>query len=200
MISDRQIRERERRKERILAGALQVFKEKGLSGATMDEIGKVSDFGKATLYYYFGSKEEILSELLERGWARMWESVETAISEQSSSKQTFIRMLNIIGSLIEQDRVLFEFLFTAPQSMPDTLMERTQNWRKYQKRLYGVFQGLLEEGMNQGEFPKVPSDLLLRAIGGLFHGLFFLGKKKKKISPKAMEEFINTFIGNYGTT
>jgi len=200
MISDRQIRERERRKERILAGALQVFKEKGLSGATMDEIGKVSDFGKATLYYYFGSKEEILSELLERGWARMWESVETAISEQRSPKETFIRMLNILGGLIEQDRVLFEFLFTAPQSMPDTLMEGTQNWRKYQKRLYGVFQGLLEEGMNQGEFPTVPSDLLLRAIGGLFHGLFFLGKKKKKISPKAMEEFLNTFIGNYGAT
>jgi AcrR family transcriptional regulator len=200
MISDRQIRERERRKERILAGALQVFKEKGLSGATMDEIGKVSDFGKATLYYYFGSKEEILSELLERGWARMWESVETAISEQRSPKETFIRMLNILGGLIEQDRVLFEFLFTAPQSMPDTLMEGTQNWRKYQKRLYGVFQGLLEEGMNQGEFPTVSSDLLLRAIGGLFHGLFFLGKKKKKISPKAMEEFLNTFIGNYGAT
>ncbi|MFQ6611716.1 MAG: TetR/AcrR family transcriptional regulator [Fidelibacterota bacterium] len=200
MISDRQVRERERRKERILSGALQVFKENGLAGATMDEIAKISDFGKATLYYYFGSKEEILSELLERGWARMWESVEPAISEQESPKQTFIQILNILGALIEQDRVLFEFLFTAPQSMPDTLLEETQNWKKYQKRLYGVFQELLEEGMNQGEFPTVRSDLLLRAIGGLFHGLFFLGKKNKKISPKTMEEFITTFMGSYGTT
>ena len=45
------------RKERILSGALEVFKSKGLEGATMDEIASRSGFGKATLYYYFKSKK-----------------------------------------------------------------------------------------------------------------------------------------------
>ena len=48
MISDRQAKERERRKDQILKGALSVFKEKGLEKATMDEIAKQADFGKAT--------------------------------------------------------------------------------------------------------------------------------------------------------
>ena len=54
-ISKRQLEERELRKERILTGALNVFKKKGIEGATMDEIAASSGFGKATLYYYFHS-------------------------------------------------------------------------------------------------------------------------------------------------
>ena len=51
--SQRQLEERQMRKERILSGALQVFKKNGIDGATMDEIANASGFGKATLYYYF---------------------------------------------------------------------------------------------------------------------------------------------------
>ena len=37
-ISQRQLEERKMRQDRILEGALSVFKEKGLEGATMDQI------------------------------------------------------------------------------------------------------------------------------------------------------------------
>ena len=58
--SKRQLEERQMRKERILSGALQVFKKNGIDGATMDEIANESGFGKATLYYYFKSKEDAI--------------------------------------------------------------------------------------------------------------------------------------------
>ena len=61
-------------------------------------------------------------------------------------------------------------------------------------------QSLLEEGIAKKEFPKMRPDLLMRAIGGLFHGLFFLGNEKKSMSRETMEEFISTFIGNYATS
>ena len=46
MISNRQAKEREVRKEQILKGALKVFKQQGIEKSTMDEIAKQSDFGK----------------------------------------------------------------------------------------------------------------------------------------------------------
>ena len=73
MISDRQEKEREIRKDQILESALKVFKINGIEGTTMDEIAKHADFGKATLYYYFSSKEEIFVELLDSGWKTIWE-------------------------------------------------------------------------------------------------------------------------------
>ena len=55
-VSQRQLEERQMRQHRILTGALEVFKSKGLEGATMEEIASESGFGKATLYSYCHSK------------------------------------------------------------------------------------------------------------------------------------------------
>lgn len=200
MISDRQTKEREFRKEQIIKAALTVFKNNGIEKATMDEIAKEADFGKATLYYYFSSKEEIFIEILNRGWKMIWESIEPVIHDKDKPKDTFIDALNIIGSLVRNNQSLFEFLFTVPQKMPSSLNEDAHAWKGFQRRMYRVFQGLLEEGMAKKQFPQMRSDILMRAIGGLFHGLFFLGNERKPMSRQTMEEFITTFIGNYGTT
>ena len=182
MISDRQTKERELRKEQIIKAALTVFKNNGIEKATMDEIAKEADFGKATLYYYFSSKEEIFIEILDRGWKMIWESIEPVIHDRDKPKDTFIDALNIIGSLVRNNQSLFEFLFTVPQKMPSSLNEDDHEWRGFQRKMYGVFQGLLEEGMAKNEFPQMRSDILMRAIGGLFHGLFFFGYEQKPMS------------------
>ncbi|MFL3025892.1 MAG: TetR/AcrR family transcriptional regulator [Candidatus Neomarinimicrobiota bacterium] len=200
MISDRQEKEREIRKEQILKAALKVFKLQGIEKSTMDEIAKQADFGKASLYYYFSSKEEIFVELLDRGWKMIWESIEPVIHNRDHPKDTFINALNIIGGLVRNDSVLFEFLFTAPKTLSENPNEKNIEWKKYQSKMYSVLQSLLEEGIEKKEFPKMRPDILMRAIGGLFHGLFFLGNEKKSMSRETMEEFITTFIGNYGTS
>ena len=92
-ISKRQLEERELRKERILTGALEVFKTRGLENATMEEIAEKSGFGKATLYYYFQSKQEVFSAILENGWMMLWSNIEPVIAKISSPRQTFINIL-----------------------------------------------------------------------------------------------------------
>ena len=200
MISNRQAKERELRKEQILSSALSVFKKNGIEKATMDEIAKEADFGKATLYYYFSSKEEIFTEQMNRGWKMIWESIEHVVHDHAKPKDTFINSLNIIGGLVRKDQVLFEFLFTAPKMLPDADNSTNLEWKKYQTKMYDVLQTLLEEAIAKKEFPEIRPDLLMRAIGGLFHGLFFLGEDKKTMSRETMEDFITSFIGNYGTT
>ena len=68
MVSERQKEERKLRKKRILDGALEVFHKNGIEGSTMDEIANQAGFGKATLYYYFSSKEEVFCAIMEKGW------------------------------------------------------------------------------------------------------------------------------------
>ena len=92
-VSQRQLEERQMRQERILTGALEVFKSKGLEGATMDEIATESGFGKATLYYYFHSKEEVFAAILENGWKDLWASLEPVIAGDEGPRKTFINVL-----------------------------------------------------------------------------------------------------------
>ena len=96
MVTERQIKERELRKQNILDSALSVFKNKGFEGSTMDEIAKDADFGKATLYYYFNSKEEIFVEILNNGWKMIWESIEEEVHDHDQPKETFINSLNLV--------------------------------------------------------------------------------------------------------
>ena len=188
--SNRQIEERAVRKDRILQGALEVFKNKGLEGATMDEIAIESGFGKATLYYYFKSKEDVFSDILQNGWKTIWESLEPVIADQESPRKTFINVLIKIAENAQSRPGLFEFLFNAPKAIKLT----NQPWKEYQHRLYGVIQGLLEDGIKAGEFPKVNPDLMFKALGGLFMGLVFMGNQKDSVSEKDVEELLNQLI------
>ena len=188
--SKRQLEERQMRKERILSGALEVFKSKGLEGATMDEIASRSGFGKATLYYYFKSKEDVFSEILEDGWVKIWESLEPVIAGQTTPRQTFVNLLIRIAENAQDRPGLFEFLFNAPKAIK---MEH-QPWKDYQYRLYGVIRGLLEDGIKAGEFPKIDPELMFKALGGLFMGLVFMGDRSQPVSDKDVEELLNQLI------
>ena len=189
-LSQRQLEERLQRKKRILEGALEVFKTSGLESSTMDLIAQKSGFGKATLYYYFKSKEDVFSAILENGWKNIWESLEPIIAEQDSPRNSFVKLLIKIAEIAQERPGLFEFLFNAPKS----IIIKNQPWKEYQDRLYAVIQGLIEDGVKQGEFPKINPKLMFKALGGLFMGLVFMGDREKPVSEKDVERLLNNLI------
>lgn len=192
-ISERQKEERELRKERILSGALTVFKTKGLDGATMDEIAAESGFGKATLYYYFSSKEEVFCGILDRGWTSLWMSLEEDIHSETGPRETFINILIKIARNAQHKRNEYEFMFNAPKAISH-IENKDQTWRSYQNQLYAILKGLLEDGIAKGEFPKLDLNLMFKAIGGLFVGLIFMGEENKDITAGDIEELLNNLI------
>jgi len=189
-ISQRQLEERKMRQDRILDGALNVFKSKGLEGATMDEIANASGFGKGTLYYYFKSKEEVFSAILVEGWHNIWESLEPVMAADNTPRKTFVNVLIKIAENAQERPGLFEFLFNVPKA----IKLDNQPWKDYQLRLYTVIQGLLEDGVKQGEFPKVNPQLMFKALGGLFMGLVFMGDREEPVTDKEVENLLNELI------
>jgi len=190
---DRKTAERTARKELILQGALTVFKDKGLEGAKIDEIAKVAGFGKATLYYYFSSKEEIFNALLLHGWMSLWSELEECTLAGDSPRRTFIAMLKKIAETVNTDRPLYEFLFQAPQSFSAEEKEKAE-WKTYQNRLYKVLMELITEGIEKGEFPRMEPRLILKAMGGLFHGLVFVGTDRNEITENEIEQMLSNLL------
>ncbi|MAV58344.1 MAG: hypothetical protein CMG07_00130 [Candidatus Marinimicrobia bacterium] len=171
MKNERKIEERKIRKERIIIGAINIFKKKGVENATMSEIAKESGFGTATLYYYFPSKEEILINMMERGWMQLWESIEDKMNENIPSRQKFIKLLNIMSKTVKNNKTLYEFLFTAP----NIIDKSKQSWKPYQESLYKSLQEILEEGAKDDNITNLQPELVMKALGGIFHGIVFLG-------------------------
>ena len=192
--TDRKSAERAARQKLILQGALAGVKEKGLEGAKIDEIARVSGFGKATLYYYFTSKEEIFNALLLHGWLSLWRELEETAVGGDSPKRTFISMLKKIAETVNTDRPLYEFLFQAPKAFTHEENQKAE-WKAYQNRLYKVLMELIEQGIAEREFPQMEPRLILKAMGGLFHGLVFWGSDRDSITENEIEEMLGNLLG-----
>jgi AcrR family transcriptional regulator len=57
-------RSAEKTREQILEGAYRLFRRRGYSRVTMDDIATEARFTKRTLYHHFQSKDELLAEVL----------------------------------------------------------------------------------------------------------------------------------------
>ena len=189
MVSDRKKEERALRKKRIINAALSVFDNSGIEKTTMGEIASEAGFGKATLYYYYPSKDDVYSEIMVTGWKSLWEEVEETILNDSPPKKKIFEILDQICQVVKQDSNLYKFLFTAPNYIQDV---EELPWKTYQERLYSVLQSTIEQGCREGDFIDLNPGIIMKAIGGLFHELL-LGKKDS-LSEKEFELMISNLL------
>ena len=189
MLSDRKIEERNIRKNKILEGALKVFKMYGIEKTTMDEIALESGFGKATLYYYYHSKDEVFIDIMEKGWKDLWEGIESRIVEEKSPKNKFLGIIKKMGDIVRKNKNLYGFLFTAPTYIQDNSQ---QKWKTYQERLYAILKSIIDEGIKKKEFIDMDPGLLMKAIGGIFHELLI--SNKDNVEVEEIELMLNNLL------
>ena len=189
MLSKRQEKQRKLRKQSILEGALKVFKTHGIEKTTMDEIALESGFGKATLYYYFASKDEVFIAIMEDGWKKLWEGIESKIVEELGPRKKFMGIIKTMANIVKDNKILYGFLFTAPNHIQD---ESKQIWKTYQERLYAILKSIIEEGIKKKEFIDLNPGMLMKAIGGLFHGLLI--ENEDDLDEKEFELMLRNFL------
>ena len=189
MLNKRQKEQRSLRKKSILEGALKVFKIHGIEKTTMDEIAIESGFGKATLYYYFTSKDEVFIAIMEDGWKKLWEGIESKIVEELGPRKKFMGIIKTMANIVKNNKILYGFLFTAPNHIQD---ESKQIWKTYQERLYAILKSIIEEGIKKKEFIDLDPSMLMKAIGGLFHGLLI--ENKDNLDDRDFELMLRNFL------
>ncbi len=194
MKTDRQLAERQARKTMILEGALEVFREKGFESATMDDIAAQADFGKSTLYYYFPSKDEVFNAIMVNGWEHLWLSIEDIIHADYSPKKTFLKILKNLAEMVDEDRTRYEFLFSAAKTLSQNA--ETPPWKSYQERLYATLLSILKDGVAAGEFADIGPELLLQAIGGIFHQMLFTRKDREQVTETEIEDVVTRLLLN----
>lgn len=98
-------RDAERTKAEILAVAAREFADKGYDGARVDEIAAKTSTTKRMIYYYFGGKEQLFVEVLERAYAVI----------RSIEQELDVEHLDPVDAL----RQLAELTFDHHESHPD---------------------------------------------------------------------------------
>jgi len=78
--ASRREREKAQRREDILLAAREVFFERGIHRATVDEVAEQAEVSKGTVYLYFDTKETILAHLLLEGLEQLVARLEEAFA------------------------------------------------------------------------------------------------------------------------
>jgi len=88
------------RREDIINAAEKVFFLKGYQPSTMDEVAKIAEYSKKTLYSYFQSKEQLLQAIIFRAFYTLNKMINTELDEKTNL--TGLAKLKLLGKTFIQ--------------------------------------------------------------------------------------------------
>ena len=83
---------------RILAAALDVFRDRGFTNATMREVAAAAGMSLGAAYYYFDSKDALIMAFYEQAQQHIAPAIERALAGSATLEQ---RLRRIIGQKLE---------------------------------------------------------------------------------------------------
>ncbi len=98
------------KKERILSAAEEVFSRRGYIQATLDEIIKVADTGKGTVYKYYGSKENLFYTLVKKKHEQLMNKFWQIARAQEEPAHKIYKFLDAWVSFLMENSVLWQVM------------------------------------------------------------------------------------------
>jgi len=109
---------------RILAAAVRVAADHGVSGASVDEIAAVAAVAKGSLYYNFGSKDAIFEALLRDGFDAAGSAIRAAtegLEPQAALSAAALATLRFLRDNIDLTRVIATEVFRVDRPWEQAL-------------------------------------------------------------------------------
>ena len=173
------------KKEKILEAAQEVFFKKSFYEATMDDIAQLSGIKKPTIYYYFPSKIDLASQLLEVNIKKIFGKISEIISSTNKVKDRIKMIVDFYINLLEENSKTFIIMqrigydFMQKEDSKKKINELFEKLRKKQKKAGDLFGEVI---LSSGK--KVSGDIflysLVAALGRIIFENVAQGRKPKK--------------------
>ncbi len=171
-LKERREREKQARRESILVAARELLHQKGINGASMNQIAKKAELGVATLYSYFTNKEDLFLVLQQEGLDLLRVYISGALEGVSDPK---IKLKKIALSFLDfsQKRKNYYYIINYFISSPEILFESKLKDRidLQAERALSVANAVIEEGVETGSFETQNTKRSAVAFWGLIFGL-----------------------------
>ena len=157
-------------RRKLKEAALDVFSEKSVDAATVEEITEKADLGKGTLYQHFEGKEEIIITLVEEAVEHLIERIRAYDSAPETLEDMLEHLLNIHYEFSVDAKEEFLLLFQGKillKLQSDALDELEEPYLRYL--------GEIEEQVSRYLSPRIDPLKVRRlacAVAGFVFGFF----------------------------
>src|ERR1700677_375015 len=179
------------RREEIVEVAAHVFSDRGFEAATLRDVAAAMGTDRALLYYYFGSKEELLQEIVRQALGR---DIATAQAVKRSRASTKDKIAALIEAMVKgydanypHMHVYIEDLGRISRQDSEWSTDVIARTREYESIVHSI----LTKGQRDGTLRKdLPVELSALALFGMVNWMHRWYRPNIKWSP---EEVAKTF-------
>ena len=181
------------RREQIVDTSARVFAVHGFHGTSTTELCEANGLGKGALYYYIGSKEELLAAIHDRvmdevlaGAARVAEAGGTPPEQLAALGK---ELLDVIARYPDH---VWVFLHEFPALTGDNAKQFRARRHEYERAVESV----IAAGVESGHFRDVDPKLTSRAWLGMHNYTYLWLKPSGPLTAEQVaEKFADVFIG-----
>lgn len=178
--------------QKIVAAAKQVFLEKGMAGARMQDIADRAGINKALVHYYFRSKEKLFEIIFDEAASKFIPKLHE-VFEQTDDLFLMIRhFVATYISTIGENPYIPAFVAHEINQNPERILEK---FAKVKKDPFPLVQFLhaYQKAIDGGKIHPIPPDMLI--VNLLSMSAFpFIAKPMLKIILNKDEADFNLFI------
>jgi AcrR family transcriptional regulator len=163
----------EERKVQIIEAAVSVFAREGFGKARMDDIAEEAGLSKGALYWYFKSKDAIISTIMDSVFSREISRLRKMEDVDLPTRE----MLKVYTESVTEDLkkmepilpILYEFMAMGfrQKSIRKSMQK---NFREFMR----VTEPLIQRGIDKGEFINVDPTEASYTLGAIFEGSILL--------------------------
>lgn len=148
------------KKEAIIQSALELFREKGYTNVSINELSATSGVSSVSIYNYFGSKEGVVKECVRILMRETTQAVDRLMNEGVSFKEKLMQAVALCADMPNQ---LLEHYFSK-EAIDDKVFVQLFSESASEIRM-DILSAFIESGREEGAIdPSISTDTVLEFL------------------------------------
>ncbi|MFS0645874.1 TetR/AcrR family transcriptional regulator [Siminovitchia sp. 179-K 8D1 HS] len=176
------------RKQQILQAATNSFSLFGYKATTMDQIARLANVGKGTIYTFYKNKEELFHEIISSLILEMKQSVEKDLHDDLSFYEKVDRALFTLLEFRTEHQLMIKLIQEEKEMGTPAVKDVIQ---KIENTIIQYVANIVQKGIEKGEIKPCNPEITAFVILKLYIALIFDWEKVHK--PLEKEEISKLF-------
>jgi TetR/AcrR family transcriptional regulator, cholesterol catabolism regulator len=159
-------RKKARLRQQIIDTSIRMFRKRGYEATRIDDIVQTLEISQPTFFRYFPTKDAVLREVGERGYACICERLRSELSSKAGTDERLQRLYVTMAREVEADRKLWQAVVLSGAMDP----VRSAELRGHEEAAVSLLQEILAQGQKRGEVTRAfPVVHLAEFMEGLYN-------------------------------
>jgi len=185
IVKEEKIKRKERKREQMLEVAAELFSKKNYHEVMMDDVARLTDVAKGTVYNYFSSKEELYFTIM----SSKLENLNTSLKNKMACEISIIDSLHSYAIHLYMFMMKYQNFFLMYQKeYMNAQNEFCDELRGMSDELKSILSDVIYKGKRDNQFRDVDESFTVKLVLGSIFGAVQRGVENKYSGEKLIEE------------